>query len=142
MTWGLLRPVIVLPAEAGGWPASERRHALLHERSHVDRGDWAIQLMTRLVCAVYWFHPLVWLAARRLFLEAERACDDRVLLAGARSTDYAKQLLQLARGFAKPQADPFGAVTMSRSCFRLHATLTLRTGRPTNKQSRSIRRQT
>jgi hypothetical protein len=74
---------------------------LIHELEHVRRGDWIIQLATRAICAVYWFHPLVWTAWQRLSLEAERACDDAVIQS-AESTEYADQLVLLARRLSKP----------------------------------------
>jgi hypothetical protein len=47
------------------------------------------------VCAVYWFHPLVWIARTRLVLEAERACDDAVI-AGEDASAYAALLVRVA----------------------------------------------
>ena len=51
--------------------------------------------MGRVACALYWFHPLVWTAARRLRAESERACDDLALVFGARPSDYAEHLLDI-----------------------------------------------
>ena len=102
---GFWRPSIVLPGDARGWNDVELRCALVHELEHVRRGDWAIQLMARAICACYWFHPLVWAAWRRLCLEAERACDDAVIRTGEH-TDYAGQLLSLARRMSKAHAQP------------------------------------
>lgn len=109
LTCGLVRPAIVLPADARGWNAEDVRRALIHELEHVRRHDWAIQLLGRAACAMYWFHPLVWVAWRRLCLEAERACDDAVIQTGDR-TEYAEQLVALARRAGKPVMRPLLAM--------------------------------
>jgi ankyrin repeat protein/beta-lactamase regulating signal transducer with metallopeptidase domain len=114
LAWGLRRPTVLLPAGAEAWDASQRRDVLVHELAHVARHDWLSQLGARVACALYWFHPLAWIAARRLVLEAERACDDRVLAAGADSCDYAERLLRIA-GAARAARDPsYAAVAMAR----------------------------
>ena len=76
LTCGVWHPVILFPTEARRWSEADLRRALVHEMEHVGRADWAIQLLARLTCVLYWFHPLVWMAWQRLGLEAERACDD------------------------------------------------------------------
>ena len=96
MTCGVLRPVVMLPVDAQSWDEKDLERALVHELEHVRRYDWAIHCMARVACAAYWFHPLVWAAWRQLTLEAERSCDDAVLV-NAEATAYADQLLGLAR---------------------------------------------
>jgi beta-lactamase regulating signal transducer with metallopeptidase domain len=96
LTFGTRHPVLVLPADAREWGDAELRRALVHELEHVRRRDWAVQTAARVVCAGWWFHPLVWTAWRRLGLEAERACDDAVV-AREESVDYAEQLVLLAK---------------------------------------------
>src|SRR5262249_42947994 len=79
MTIVVLRGGVLLPAEADDW-SSERLHAvLLHELGHVRRRDNLVQLAAHVACAVHWCNPLVWLAAARLRVEREYACDDLVL---------------------------------------------------------------
>ncbi len=96
ITWGWLRPVIVVPAGSGAWPADRKRVVLLHELGHIRRCDWLAQLVGHLACRVWWFHPLVWLAAARGRRESDQAADDLVLSSGVRATSYAEQLLQIA----------------------------------------------
>jgi bla regulator protein blaR1 len=96
LTCGFRRPVIILPGDIDAWSQADVNRALVHELEHVRRGDWLVQIAARAVCAVYWFHPLAWMAWRELCLEAERACDDAVVRK-SESTDYAQQLVHLAR---------------------------------------------
>ncbi|HEV8400899.1 MAG TPA: M56 family metallopeptidase [Gemmatimonadales bacterium] len=114
MTWGAVRPVILLPADADTWPVERRRDVLLHELAHVRRGDFLTQLVARVACAVYWFHPLAWLAAGRLLVERERACDDHVLRAGTKPSAYASHLLEIARGLRAARATSLASVSMAR----------------------------
>src|SRR5688572_13163830 len=97
MTWGIFRPVVLLPATAMEWPDSRRRLVLAHELAHVKRNDGIIQILLQAVCSLHWFNPIVWYAARRLRIERECACDDQVLKLGADADDYADHLLQVAR---------------------------------------------
>jgi beta-lactamase regulating signal transducer with metallopeptidase domain len=96
LTLGLVRPRVLLPVDAPQWSDEALRRALRHEIEHIHRGDWPLQLTARIVCALYWFHPLVWVAWRRLAVEAERACDDAVIRS-SEQTEYAEQLVALAR---------------------------------------------
>jgi bla regulator protein BlaR1 len=105
MTWGAIRHTIVLPGDADDWPTEDLHRALVHELEHARRADWFSQCVARGVCAIYWFHPLVWAARRALALEAERACDDAVL-ERAEATGYADQLVGLARRLAADQHPP------------------------------------
>lgn len=97
LTWGFLRPRILLPAGAMEWPSDRRRTVLSHELAHIARHDWLVQICGELTRAIYWFHPLVWFAAAKLRSESERACDDSVLNSGVDPSHYASQLLELAR---------------------------------------------
>ena len=114
MTFGTLTPTIVLPASADEWTADRRRAVLLHELAHVARFDCLIQRLTAYACALYWPHPGVWWAARRLRVERELACDDRVLTAGAPARDYASHLLELAHSLGASPA-PATALGMARA---------------------------
>lgn len=97
MTWGTLAPKLLLPAEAVAWPAERRRLVLLHELAHVARRDSLSRSIASLACALYWFHPGAWFAARQMRIEQEHAADDCVLAAGGCARAYARNLLHLAR---------------------------------------------
>ncbi len=97
MAWGLFRPAVVMPDDADTWPADRLRIVLLHELAHVKRRDCLTHVLAQVTCALYWFNPLAWVAARHARTERERACDDLVLAAGTPGADYADQLLDIAR---------------------------------------------
>ncbi len=114
LTWGSHAPVILLPEDALDWPEAHRRIVLRHELAHVARGDSFTQLVAGFVCALYWFHPLVWIAERRLRAECERACDDNVVSLGTPAAEYAAHLLEVARSARAFGAPGFLSVAMAR----------------------------
>jgi beta-lactamase regulating signal transducer with metallopeptidase domain len=97
MTWGIVYPTVLLPVDANDWSLERRTIVLLHELAHVSRLDALTQLLAQVTTAVFWFNPLCWIASRAMRVERELACDDCVLATGARASDYAYDLLQLAR---------------------------------------------
>ncbi|HEU0054953.1 MAG TPA: M56 family metallopeptidase, partial [Longimicrobium sp.] len=113
MTWGLISPVVLLPAEADGWSEERRTVVLAHELAHVRRWDAATQWIAHLALALFWFNPLVWLAARRLREEREHACDDAVLAIGTRPVTYADHLLDIVRALGAAEG-PVAALAMAR----------------------------
>lgn len=113
-TWGTLRPAILLPADADDWSIERRRVVLMHELAHVKRKDCLTQVMAQTACSFYWFNPLVWMAARRLRMERELACDDQVLEKGTRASDYADLLLDIARTLHSGRCSSLTAVAMAR----------------------------
>ncbi len=107
-------PTIVLPAGAAEWPDDQKRAVLLHELAHIRRRDLLSHAAGRIACAVYWFHPLVWIAARRLRAESEQACDELVLDSGVRASDYAQHLLDMVMALSPRHAAPAAALPMVR----------------------------
>ncbi|HEX2723672.1 MAG TPA: M56 family metallopeptidase, partial [Gemmatimonadaceae bacterium] len=114
LTFGLLSPVILLPAESEEWSDEHRAVVLRHEMAHIASGDTGLCFGAGVACALYWFHPLVWAAARRLRREQERACDDRVLELGTAPADYAAHLLEVARAARALGMPGFVSVAMAR----------------------------
>ena len=96
VSWGLVRPVILLNSRAV--EASGEAEAILsHELAHVARMDWAKLLLARLATALFWFNPLVWVLAREAHQLREETADDAVLAADIADTDYAQLLVGVAR---------------------------------------------
>jgi TonB family protein len=113
LTWGFLRPVVILPAYAMEWTDAERDVAIRHEQAHIARHDWLWQMLASVTTAVFWFHPLMWLAGFQLRHEAECAVDDCILAGGAEPSDYASRLLDVARRLNGISA-PAAAIAMVR----------------------------
>ena len=114
-TCGALRPNIFLPSDAETWPEEKCRIVLLHELAHIRRRDWLAQTVARVACSLHWFNPLAWLAARRLRVESEQACDDSVLRAGYKASGYADQLLEIVRSMARSRCASLATVPIARS---------------------------
>jgi TonB family protein len=112
MTWGAIRPVILLPAYVEGWSSDQRDVVIRHERAHIERRDWLWQAFAQVMTAVFWFHPLVWLARVQIRNEAEHAADDATLASGVEAPDYADRLMAVARRVHGTSS--LAAVTMVR----------------------------
>jgi beta-lactamase regulating signal transducer with metallopeptidase domain len=96
ISWGLMRPVILLNTDAKD--AREEAEAIIaHELAHVARLDWAKLMLSRVTVAIFWFNPLVWLLAREAHQLREEAADDAVLAADIDDTEYANLLVGIAR---------------------------------------------
>jgi HEAT repeat protein/beta-lactamase regulating signal transducer with metallopeptidase domain len=108
-----MSPTIVLPAASANWNDDRRRAVLFHELAHIKRHDLVSHILGRIACALYWFHPLVWTAARNLRNESEKACDDLVLSCGARASDYAQHLLDMVTSVRNHGAPVLG-IPMAR----------------------------
>ena len=109
---GFFRSVVMMPPAAATWSIEARHAALVHELTHIKRRDRTTQALAHIACAIYWFNPLVWHAAAGLARERERACDDAVLAFGAKPSDYATLLLDLARSASA--WTPATALSMAR----------------------------
>lgn len=139
---GFITPAIVLPSSCESWSLDRRRAVLLHELAHIKRRDLLGHTLGRLTCAVYWFHPLVWKAAKQLRSESERACDDLALACGAKASDYAEHLLDIVTS-VRGDATPAVALAMARRKEfegRMLAILDpeLRHSRPSRRQSAAL----
>ena len=118
VTWGVVYPAVLLPPDSIEWPEERRRFVLVHEMAHVKRFDALTQLLAQLAIALFWFDPLIWLAAHRMRVEREHACDDYVLRDGTKPSLYAGELLEMVQSIGSPRhesaAPAFAALAMAR----------------------------
>jgi TonB family protein len=113
-TWGWRRPVVLVPELARDWPDDRIRTVLAHELAHVRRRDWIVNVAADALRALLWWNPLAWLACRRLRDDSELACDDAVLAAGVPPSDYAADLLEIARSGQRGRLSWATATPMAR----------------------------
>lgn len=112
ITFGLFKPVILLPSEAEAWPDQRVRAAILHESAHIARNDWAWQTASHLIRSLQWFNPAIWLMHGALRTTSEAAADDEVLTGfGMGASTYASELLKVA---AAANGQTYSATAMAR----------------------------
>ena len=76
-TLGWIRPVILLPpATALGITPRQLEALLAHELAHIRRHDYLVNVLQMMAETVFFYHPAVWWASRRIRVERELCCDD------------------------------------------------------------------
>lgn len=115
MTWGVVRPRILLPREALSWPRARLQMVLLHELTHVRRCDCVTLWIGQIARAAHWFNPLAWWGMHRLHAELENSCDDQVLASGTNPADYAEQLVAITAGLPRSAWAASVALAVSRT---------------------------
>lgn len=104
-TWGLLRPIIMLPREALLWDEEKQLSVFIHELGHIVRWDWLTTLLVRITCACFWFLLPIWWLAQKIYQQAEIACDDYIYKLRDKHIAYAKNLLAIAGADANKKMD-------------------------------------
>lgn len=100
----IVRPLVVLPAGGCDDLSDEELESLLcHECAHVARHDNLIARIESLICAVFWFHPLIWIAQRITVIERERACDEVVAGSAAEREMYLTALTKFCHAAITPR---------------------------------------
>lgn len=115
LTCGMWRSRILLPDAAEAWDKPRLSAVLLHELAHVRRRDVAVQVGVHVIAALWWFQPLVWVLRRRLRTESELACDAEALRFGFRPSQYAAELLAIAKSVGRAPRLSSSGIGMARS---------------------------
>ena len=102
---------ILIPTNYTEWKDGKRAAVLAHEHSHISRGDFYVQALAELHCAVFWFSPLSWWLRHRVSVLAEEASDAAAVSRVGSEISYAEILLEIASQ-SRPVA---AAVQMARS---------------------------
>lgn len=95
--------LLVPPADLFRLPARQRDALLLHELAHVRQGDFAWNVLQRIVLALLWFHPAAWALGRSIARERELRCDALAVAFGACQTSLAKGLVNLGLNAGAPR---------------------------------------
>ena len=114
VTFGLLRPVVLLPSELAAAPEDVQRAVLAHELFHVKRRDWSWLVVEEIVCALLWFNPAVWWLVSRLQLAREVVVDELAVLATGKRRAYVQALVTFAD---RPSVLPVAAFGSRRQLF-------------------------
>ncbi len=95
--WGLLRGGIYLPSDFENIKSTEQRRDILgHELGHILRYDAAVNLLEIVAQAIFWFHPFVWWANKRIRAEREKCCDEiTISRLGAIAKEYSKAIVNI-----------------------------------------------
>jgi HEAT repeat protein/beta-lactamase regulating signal transducer with metallopeptidase domain len=101
VTFGLLRPVLIVPENSLNWSKKKKQMVLFHELFHIKRWDYLFNLIAQAAYVLFWFNPLLWPANRQFQKDRENACDDCVLKMGAINYEYADLILEVAKSLPR-----------------------------------------
>lgn len=102
LSWGLPPGVVLIGMDQLARPETARA-VLAHELAHLQRGDWAFLILSRLSLGLFWFNPLVWMLHAALSARSEEAAD-AVAVGEVDPRTYARALVDLASDFTPPAA--------------------------------------
>lgn len=111
VTFGLRRPVVLLPTELTARSEEIQRAVLSHELFHVKRRDWGWLVVEEIVCALLWFNPAIWWLVSRLQLAREVVVDELAVLATGRRRAYVEALMAFADRTSLAPVAAFGSRT-------------------------------
>lgn len=106
VTYGWIRPSILLPARVMQLPAPFREAIACHELSHVRRRDWLFVLAEEIIRSVLWFHPAVWYILSRIQLAREQVVDSEVVGLTKDRDGYLEALVEVAAQKLRPDLAP------------------------------------
>ena len=106
MTFGVIRPAIVLTPGICAMPAHVQEAIACHELLHVRRRDWLSEILEAAVVTVLWFHPAIWILIGRIRLAREQVVDEATIRLTDSRERYVESLLAVARARLFPSFSP------------------------------------
>jgi D-alanyl-D-alanine endopeptidase (penicillin-binding protein 7) len=106
ITFGVIRPVIVLTPGIRAMPARVQEAIACHELLHVQRRDWLSEILEAFVVSVLWFHPAIWILIGRIRLAREQVVDEATIRLTDSREHYVESLLAVARARLFPSLSP------------------------------------
>jgi beta-lactamase regulating signal transducer with metallopeptidase domain len=119
---GWPQAILLVPGNFSAWDERRWKCILWHERQHAVQHDVAALWLVRIVRALYWWNPLVHLAARQFHIESEATCDTAVLRAGNSPRDYVETLLSFTSNSPSPSLALTGRSPLRRRIERFLST--------------------
>ena len=96
VTFGIRRPIVLLPEVMRNQPSEIQRAVIGHELLHVKRRDWAWLIVEEIAVCLFWFHPAGWWVASRIQCAREEVVDELAILLTGRRKTYVEALLAFA----------------------------------------------
>lgn len=109
VTFGVFRPVILLPVAIKAIDLPAQRAIVAHELHHVRRRDWAWVIAEEVVRSAFWFHPAMWWLVSRVQLARETVVDELSILATNARRTYLDTLLAFADDMSLTSSPAFSA---------------------------------
>jgi TonB family protein len=106
ITFGVIRPAIVLTPGICAMPAHVQEAIACHELLHVQRRDWLYELLEAAIVTVLWFHPAIWMLIGRIRLAREQVVDEATIRLTDSRERYVESLLAVARARLFPSFSP------------------------------------
>ena len=107
LTYGILRPVILMPKKTDWKNEKQLQYILTHEYVHIYRYDTVTKLLAACALCVHWFNPFVWVMYRLFNRDIELACDESVIRQFGEKSKSAYSLMLVNMEAAKSGLLPF-----------------------------------
>ena len=107
LTYGIFRPVILMPKKTDWKNEKQLQYILTHEYVHIYRYDTVTKLLAACALCVHWFNPFVWVMYRLFNRDIELACDESVIRQFGEKSKSAYSLMLVNMEAAKSGLLPF-----------------------------------